>query len=243
MSQTISSQAWTTTGTTTLASCKQGRQAGVRSPALRCAALRYTRLDQSLCPCYRRIHPKRSVRLHEGHLLTGRCAALMFAMSCHVLLCCREVNLAYNGIVGTIPVSLASCVLLQKLDLQSNQLTGPIPVEFTRNLRNLVELRLSNNLLNGTLPSAYHIFSSIQYFDAGNNRDISGTIPPEMGGLYNLQRLHLYDLQLSGKPASQASHERLPAKEYTTFQRHPFRFLPQVPAAELPARRMEDDLI
>ena len=108
-----------------------------------------------------------------------------------------ELNLADNEITGTIPVSLSRCLQLQKLDLQNNLLSGPIPPEFMM-MRSLVDLRLSNNLLNGTLPEFYHPFSNLKFLDLGGNRDISGTIPPQMGTLTVLKRLHLHDLALSG---------------------------------------------
>lgn len=110
----------------------------------------------------------------------------------------RELNLGHNRITGTIPKGLATgCPLLEKLNLQSNLLSGTIPVEFG-DLIYLTELRLSNNFFNGNILNRFHAFSSIQVLELGNNRDISGTIPPQLGSLTQLERLHLHDLQLSG---------------------------------------------
>ena len=62
---------------------------------------------------------------------------------------------------------------LVELDLESNQLTGPIPPELS-NLSNLETLGLAGNQLNGT-------------------------IPPVLGSLSNLERLWLHNNRLTGR--------------------------------------------
>ena len=107
-----------------------------------------------------------------------------------------ELNLAHNQIGGTIP-DFSPCTQLTKLLLHDNQLSGSIPPTLTT-LRNLVDLRLANNNFNATVPTQWHVFSAMTFLDLSNNPGLTGTIPPELGGLSQLKKLHLHGLTLSG---------------------------------------------
>ncbi|KAK7842869.1 receptor-like protein cf-9 like protein, partial [Quercus suber] len=61
------------------------------------------------------------------------------------------LHLEYNKLHGSIPRSLLNLPNLSTLYLRNNQLVGPLPVHISS--LNLVELDLSSNFLNGTLPS------------------------------------------------------------------------------------------
>lgn len=59
---------------------------------------------------------------------------------------------ASNSFSKAIPSSLSNHSLLNKVYLDINKFSGPLPVDFT--LPNIVEIHLSQNLLTGTLPSS-----------------------------------------------------------------------------------------
>ena len=61
------------------------------------------------------------------------------------------LNLATQGLNGTLPAALGQLFALTTLNLSSNQLTGDIPVELGW-LDHLTELRLSGNSLTGCMP-------------------------------------------------------------------------------------------
>ena len=62
------------------------------------------------------------------------------------------VDLNQNQLTGPIPPQLGNLSNLESLLLNANQLTGPIPVELA-NLSNLEELSLGGNQLTGPIPS------------------------------------------------------------------------------------------
>ncbi|CAF2137175.1 unnamed protein product [Brassica rapa] len=73
------------------------------------------------------------------------------------------LDLSFNSFTGKIPPSLQNQKQLTKLSLQYNKLSGPIPILDTTTLR---LLNLSNNHLNGSIPSALGKFPSSSF--AGN---------------------------------------------------------------------------
>ncbi|CAN8307760.1 unnamed protein product [Cochlearia groenlandica] len=97
----------------------------------------------------------------------------------------REINLARNYFIGSIPTEWGALPLVFTLDvvcekcitLLGNRLTGPIPKELG-NIITLQRLVLENN-------------------------ELSLSIPPELGRLLNIQRLVLYSSGLVG-PISQS---------------------------------------
>ena len=82
------------------------------------------------------------------------------------------------------------------VDLNNNQLTGPIPPELS-NLASLQELQLSKNQLTGEIPPELGDLSSLRLLDLGANR-LTGPIPSELGNLAELQWLRLSGNQLTG---------------------------------------------
>ena len=107
-----------------------------------------------------------------------------------------ELNLDSNQLSGPIPSELGDLYNLQGLWLGDNQLSGPIPPELG-NLANLEELWLSNNQLSGSIPPELGNLANLEELWLSNNQ-LSGSIPPELGNLANLQGLWLGDNQFSG---------------------------------------------
>lgn len=65
-----------------------------------------------------------------------------------------SLNIRYNSIVGTIPITLGTLQSLRFLDLRYNAFTGTIPESAFGLLHNLSSLRLYGNSLSGTLSSS-----------------------------------------------------------------------------------------
>lgn len=118
------------------------------------------------------------------------------------------LNLASNGFTGTIPSQLGELQNLQELILSDNSLFGDIPNSLVQ-LKNLSKLDLSRNRLNGTIPAEICNMPKLQYLLLSQNsmhggipREIgnckllelqiggnylTGSIPPEIGQVRNLQ--------------------------------------------------------
>jgi hypothetical protein len=138
----------------------------------------------------------------------------------------RELNLAGNGLSGSIPPELANLSGLQVLylgvpraiqiapydqpissapyhpasrgnfSMMSNQLTGTIPPELG-NLTALRILGLSGNQLSGYIPPELGNLTGIQSLYLDGNA-LTGAVPPELGNLSTLKDLLLGDNDLSG---------------------------------------------
>ncbi|XP_028772712.1 probable LRR receptor-like serine/threonine-protein kinase At1g53430 isoform X1 [Neltuma alba] len=81
-------------------------------------------------------------------------------------------------------------ILLKRLNI-----AGEIPSEFG-NLTQLIELDLTRNYLNGTIPTVFTRIPLVNLSLLGNR--ISGLIPAELGKIATLQELVLEDNQLGG---------------------------------------------
>ncbi|XVF34357.1 hypothetical protein REPUB_Repub18cG0052700 [Reevesia pubescens] len=114
----------------------------------------------------------------------------------------RRLMLYGNQLSGTIPPSLGKCVNLEILDLSHNKLSGIIPGEVA-GLRSLkLYLNLSSNHLHGPLPLELSKMDMMLAIDLSSN-NLSGTIPSQLGSCIALEYLNLADNFLEGElPAS-----------------------------------------
>ncbi|CAN4091993.1 unnamed protein product [Withania somnifera] len=135
------------------------------------------------------------------------------------------LELSYNKLTGLIPNSLGYLTHLQKLKLGENILTSDSSLSFMMSLtncRNLIDLTLDSNPLNGMLPaSTGNLSKSLLKFSArgckiqgripyevGNlssllflylpENNLVGSIPSSIGNMRNLQRFNLHDNKLTG---------------------------------------------
>lgn len=100
-----------------------------------------------------------------------------------------NLNLDSNQLRGPLPSELGNLVNLQNLRLENNQLRGAIPPELG-NLDNLVRLILFNNQLSGSIPSSLGSLPNLIALALSNN-SLTGAIPKELGDLANLRDLRL----------------------------------------------------
>ena len=108
-----------------------------------------------------------------------------------------RLELNNNQLTGPIPAELGNLANLEFLNLSENELTGEIPVELG-NLANLEFLYLHKNQLSGGIPAELGNLANLEFLNLSEN-ELTGPIPAELGNLGNLQRLWLNGNQLSGE--------------------------------------------
>ncbi|KAK4754958.1 hypothetical protein SAY87_008715 [Trapa incisa] len=109
----------------------------------------------------------------------------------------RRLFLYKNNLSGTIPPSLGKCVNLEILDLSSNQISGWIPGEVA-GLRSLkLYLNLSSNFLQGPIPLELSKMDMVLAIDLSSN-NLSGLIPSQLGSCIALECLNLSSNILEG---------------------------------------------
>ncbi|XP_058213903.1 putative receptor-like protein kinase At3g47110 isoform X2 [Rhododendron vialii] len=95
-----------------------------------------------------------------------------------------------NRLEGSIPPSLGSCSKLQVMNLSSNKLSGPIPKEIIGLSSLSISLVLSNNSFTGSLPFEVGNLFNVMELDLSNNK-LSGEIPSSLSRCISLERLNL----------------------------------------------------
>nr|AYE92795.1 CLV1 [Anthoceros agrestis] len=105
------------------------------------------------------------------------------------------VDLSNNSLSGVIPPYLCNGAL-QRLILQINQLSGPIP-DSIGSCRSLEYLRLGHNQLNGTIPAALLGLTNLSFLELLDNH-LEGPIPQGFINVPRLSRLDLSDNLLDG---------------------------------------------
>ena len=108
----------------------------------------------------------------------------------------ERLDLGSNALSGPIPSSLGNLSNLKSLSLDGNALSGPIPSSLG-NLSNLELLRLDANPLSGPVPSFLNNLSSLIVLGLSSS-ELSGPIPSSLGSLSNLESLNLGANELSG---------------------------------------------
>ncbi|KAL0008807.1 hypothetical protein SO802_010309 [Lithocarpus litseifolius] len=104
-----------------------------------------------------------------------------------------HVDLFANNVEGGIPSSidwLGQLKNLVQLDLEYNSLQGPIPTSLG-SLLHLTELGLGGNQLNGTLPESLGQLSELFYFDVSSNHLTGIVNESHFSKLTKLKFLHL----------------------------------------------------
>ncbi|KAH7285220.1 hypothetical protein KP509_33G018000 [Ceratopteris richardii] len=132
-----------------------------------------------------------------------------------------SITLNASDLGGTISPSLASCALLETLDISSNHLTGAVPANIST-LSYLVNLNLSNNHLEGNIPAELSMCAYLNVIDLHANR-LSGLIPGQLGLLQRLKTFDVSDNKLSGPIPLTLSNTSTGAPRFnaSSFERNP----------------------
>ncbi|GKV05084.1 hypothetical protein SLEP1_g17128 [Rubroshorea leprosula] len=105
----------------------------------------------------------------------------------------------WNDIIGNITCNCSegnnTMCHVTNIQLKRLNLAGILPPEFG-NLTHLKEIDLTQNYLNGTIPSSFSKLPLVILSLLGNR--LSGTIPPEIGDIATLEELVLEDNQFGG---------------------------------------------
>ncbi|MBD8528246.1 leucine-rich repeat domain-containing protein [Pseudomarimonas arenosa] len=89
---------------------------------------------------------------------------------------------------GPLP-DLSGLTRLQRLDLRSNDIEGPLP-GYLDQMPDLEQLHLDGNSFSGSLPANIGLLSKLQSLDLAGNQ-LSGAIPASLGNLAMLEELEL----------------------------------------------------
>jgi len=131
--------------------------------------------------------------------LEGPCPP--FGMDGYPMAYLEEISLGGNKLTGFIPSQdYVNLPVLQILDLSDNQLQGGVPTDIgdASLLTNLMKLDLSGNQLTGTIPSNLGGTSSpLEHLDVSNNK-LSGSIPKMLYSIPNLIYLDVSVNSLTG---------------------------------------------
>ncbi|KAH0713563.1 hypothetical protein KY289_009522 [Solanum tuberosum] len=118
-----------------------------------------------------------------------------------------DVDLTYNSLEGPVPTNLS--VNLIGLRLGGNALNGSIPSASFESLQSLTYLELDNNQLTGPIPSELGKCQKLALLNLAQNK-LSSVIPVELGDIVNLQVLSLQSNNLVGEiPSNIAQWNRL----------------------------------
>lgn len=107
-----------------------------------------------------------------------------------------SIDLSGNNLIGTIPTTINNLTYLKTLNLDSNQLSGSIPIGFGL-MSWLNHLILSNNNLTGGIPRQLGNITNLLNLNLSNN-PLGGDIPNSFGNLTQLQTLLLTYCNLNG---------------------------------------------
>ncbi|XP_026384937.1 receptor-like protein 53 [Papaver somniferum] len=119
---------------------------------------------------------------------------IMFSFGLNQL---QYLDLSNNSFTGLI-TSIGSPENLTTLCLSQNRLTGSLPSQWNK-LLNLVDLDLTNNFLNGTIPMALFTIPSLKYLHLSMNQFTGQLGEFSNGSSSLLQLLDLSNNQLQGR--------------------------------------------
>nr|POE98408.1 putative lrr receptor-like serine/threonine-protein kinase [Quercus suber] len=117
----------------------------------------------------------------------------------------QNLNLLFflqNDLTGKIPQNIFNITSLQTLNLFGNSLSGNLPLGTWLSCSNLERLFLDSNKISGPIPSYLSNCSNLIRVEFSGNL-LSGPIPRNMGNLKYLQLLNLGDNQLTDEPRDQ----------------------------------------
>ncbi|XP_010242455.1 PREDICTED: probably inactive leucine-rich repeat receptor-like protein kinase At5g48380 [Nelumbo nucifera] len=108
-----------------------------------------------------------------------------------------NIRLSDMGLKGQFPKGIENCTSLTGLDLSSNNLSGPIPLDISKRLPFVTTLDLSSNDFSGPIPVSLANCTYLNSLKLDNNQ-LTGSIPLEFSGLNRLKTFSVSNNRLSG---------------------------------------------
>lgn len=124
-----------------------------------------------------------------------------------------SIRLPDMGLKGGFPRGIQKCSSLTLLDLSNNKLNGSIPSNISKVIGFVVNLDLSSNQLSGDIPVNLANCSYLNVLKLDNNR-LTGHIPPEIGLLGRLKTFSVANNQLTGQVPNFIDHTTFPVESY-----------------------------
>ncbi|VFR00491.1 unnamed protein product [Cuscuta campestris] len=109
-----------------------------------------------------------------------------------------NIRLPYMELKGSFPPGLQNCSALTGLDLSNNQINGPIPSNISKILRFVTTLDLSSNNLSGGIPENLANCTFLNVINLENNQ-LTGPIPLELGLLSRIKTFRVANNHLKGQ--------------------------------------------
>ncbi|CAN4084383.1 unnamed protein product [Withania somnifera] len=134
----------------------------------------------------------RRLLLHDNHLSGTIPPSLGECVNLEIL------DLSHNRIMGTIPSAVAGLNSLKLyLNLSSNHLHGPIPLELSK-MDMVLAIDLSSNNLSASIPSQLGSCIALEYLNLSRN-SLEGPLPSSIGRLPYLKEIDISFNVLSGE--------------------------------------------
>lgn len=108
-----------------------------------------------------------------------------------------SLRLSSMDLKGQFPDGLENCSSMTSLDLSSNSLSGPIPVDISKRLPYITNLDLSYNSFSGEIPESLANCTYLNAVRLQNNK-LTGAIPGQLAGLSRLTEFNVANNKLSG---------------------------------------------
>ncbi|XP_037429429.1 probably inactive leucine-rich repeat receptor-like protein kinase At5g48380 [Triticum dicoccoides] len=115
-----------------------------------------------------------------------------------------SLRLSSMDLKGQFPDGLENCSSMTSLDLSSNSLSGPIPVDISKRLPYITNLDLSYNSFSGEIPESLANCTYLNVVSLQNNK-LTGAIPGQFAGLSRLTEFNVANNKLSGQIPSSLS--------------------------------------
>ncbi|XBH54693.1 probably inactive leucine-rich repeat receptor-like protein kinase At5g48380 [Aegilops tauschii subsp. strangulata] len=109
-----------------------------------------------------------------------------------------SLRLSSMDLKGQFPDGLENCSSMTSLDLSSNSLSGPIPVDISKRLPYITNLDLSYNSFSGEIPESLANCTYLNVVSLQNNK-LTGAIPGQFAGLSRLTEFNVANNKLSGQ--------------------------------------------
>ncbi|XP_071735409.1 receptor protein kinase TMK1 [Rutidosis leptorrhynchoides] len=108
-----------------------------------------------------------------------------------------RIQIGHQNLQGTLPTSLSNLTQLERLELQWNNISGPLPT--LSGLSNLQVLMLSNNMFTSIPDDFFNGMSSLQSLEIDNNPFSNWVIPESLKSASTLQNFSAVNAHLTGQ--------------------------------------------